>query len=553
MDWNNSTPVLAGEDYAAAMLLVRKPGTPDTAAQIPVSALTKTALNSGSALQILAANLYLQNNNGGGMNIMTDSIGHGAYVGNAYEHGWPYILARMLNATFGSKSVGFYPMEGIYNSIPSLVTKQLVDVTFTGNWGALASDPAPYNYPLGKTGSAAAEFINGKAYESTDPGATITLKFPTIAARLVLLFTKRSGGGTYNVTVNGVAAPALNTNGSLAYNEGYALNLTDDGKGECTVVLTKADSSLTDIYSIYGLLSEEDGVDQFAKRISVQTYGHKGRTLSTASQACIARISNAPCLIMAVGYNDWASLNTDTDDVAFAAFVQRIDWLIYYCKAVRNLVIVPDFIWYAGPTSRTRQQLKRLATETGGRYIPFADEFFANGALPIQSPPELNTPVAAWADIGHPHVLGNEIIATRISREIGLAVTSKHVALAYHDWPFPLKIDLSGFTNDTPSNIRTISTVQQIGGVYAFKLNIKNTASPIPTGPLYTLINNVPAKFRGGVSLGLQDHYVPIGVNSATGAVNGLAIISGDGQVRARAYDAFIDKFRGTIIVAPSA
>ena len=283
------------------------------------------------ARQLLATNLYLMNNAVGGINIIGDSISHGAYSGNAYTNHWSYLLARSVAAAFDTRSLGFFPLDGLYNSIPALETPQLVDLTMSAGWGATEANPAPYNYPIGDIGANAADIINGKAYSSTTSGATMTITLPSICERVVLLFTKQPGGGVFNITVNGSAAGTINTaNATTLYNQGQSINVVDNGKGECVIVLTKADTGPTQINATAGLLSSDIGIADFSKRIAVHNYSQKGRLLSNMSEANVIRACNAPALIMALGYNDWGTNDADNNDTNFNAFKQRITFAKSY-------------------------------------------------------------------------------------------------------------------------------------------------------------------------------------------------------------------------------
>lgn len=503
------------------------------------------------SLQVLMANLRLQNNVLGGVNICGDSIGHGAYSGNAYTNHWTYLLARAVNAQFGGRSIGVFPLEHVYNSVSSLNTKQLIDTTFSAGWGSTSANPSPYNYPLGDfgpssggLGAGSVDIINGKAYSSTTSGSTITLTFSPIAERLIVYYTQKPGGGVLNITRNGSSAGTINTAGTLAYNQTAAIAVEDNGKGECTVVLTKADGNSTQVNACAGLLSAEIGITALDTRLHVKNFSQSGRSLGYMSEAAIIAACNAPCLIMALGYNDQTPSggNTDANDANFAAFKQRIDWFIKYAKVYRALVIVPDFIWYAAPTSRTRQQLRRLAAETGGVYLPFADWFYSDAIPPVGS--VLNDPGYLWADVAHPGPIPNAVIFSMIAEAMGLSVTSKQQALKYHDWPFPITISHADFTNTSPTFIRTLSTIQRDGDAYRLSLNISHTASlpstDMPTGTLWALNSSIPTKFNNGVALGVADESTTFAINSATGAIIGLLTTDSSCVIRAKALGAFV-------------
>lgn len=460
--------------------------------------------------QLLYSNLYLQNNLGGGVNILGDSISHGAHADNAYTNHWPMLLARAIGAEFDSGSIGFIPMEHVFNFVGApYQTKQIHDVTFSGtDWGPRSANPAPYDYPLGNFGPTSGglglggeNIVNGKSYSSSVNGATITIVTVPLTATVSVLVTQKPGNGVINVTVNGVAGTPITTSGPLTYNVEKNIPITDNGKGSCTIILTKADSNPVEINAVLSYKAANVSLTDLARRMTVNNFSQSGRTLSDMNEANIIRACNAPCLIMSLGYNDWSGYLTDSNNTAFAKFQQRINWLIQYAKVYKTLIVVQDFLWYASRTgSRTRAELKRLADEVKGIYIPYPDQFFADGTLPIQSPPQLNDPLFLWADTAHPGPLGNELIFSTLSAAMGLGVRSKRQALEYYDWAWPINITHADWANETPANIRTISTVQQQGKGYRFRLNLDYTAAPTAPAGLYIISTGISPKYRNGVS-----------------------------------------------------
>ena len=482
------------------------------------------------ARQLLHANGYLQNNFLQGVVNLGDSISHGAYSGNAYTNHWTYLLARAIAAEFGGKGIGEFPMEGLHNPIPALVTPQLADVAFSAGWGTVSANPSPYDYPNGNTGSSASNIVNGKSYSSTTSGATITLTMPTMGRSVSFKYTRQPGGGTFTISVNGAVKATVNTAGALLHNVNTNnVAVEDNGTGECVIVLTKSDTSPTEINSLFSIKSDSVSPTDLSERMQLHNYAQSGRALKDMSEPAIILACNSAALIVSLGYNDW-SLGSDTDDAVFAAFKQRIDWLIQYGKVYRTLIVVQDFVWYGGATSRTRQQLRRLADAVRGIYIGYPEQFFSDGLPPTQSPLQLNDPMWLFADAAHPNALGNELIFSTLATALGLPCNSKSVALRHFDWPFPLKITSANLLNNSPTFPGSISTIQQCGDGYLFRVNLKPAGASLTIGATETAFSALPAKFRSTAPTLANQANVASFVYS-TGAGRTFAIVESPGTL----------------------
>lgn len=502
--------------------------------------------------QMLHANLFRMNSVGGGLNIIGDSISHGAHCGNAYTNHWAMLLARAVCAEFETSSIGFIPMEHVFNYPGApFQTDQIHDVLFSGaDWGPRhPANPPPYDYPLGNFGPVEGEhfglgsdnIVNGKSYSSSVVGATITISTVPLTERLFFLVTTQPGGGTFNVTVNGANAGTITTDSPVkTYNVERSIAMADNGKGSCTVVLTKADANPTEINAVIGYRSSNIQINSLSKRMTLNNFSRSGHALSNMSEQAIIRASNAVGLVMSLGYNDVNGYATDTDDAAFNRFRQRIDWLIYYCGTVyKTPVVVQDFIWNKSiEQSRTRRELRRLAKEIGGIYIPYPDHFIADRTLPSFIPLQLNDPMYLFADAAHPGPLGNELIFSTLSTAIGFAVRSKRQALEQWDWAWPLNITHVDWANATPNLVRSISSVRQVGSAYRFKLNLDYLPAGGAPANLYTICNGISPKYRDnqspqfmfetaqfwGIANDLvftQNNFV-VGLSTASGLVQGI-------------------------------
>ncbi|WP_305096490.1 SGNH/GDSL hydrolase family protein [Croceibacterium aestuarii] len=518
-------------------------------------------LSPSRARQLVMSQMFRMNDHANGVVLLGDSISVGAHcagvggtdTGNAYTNAYSWLLARAINAAFDSHSPGYHPMEHIYH--PVIPSKQLHDVTFSsGDWGAVSADPAPYDYPTGKIGTNASEVCCGKSYVSSSAsGATITIVVPPIAESLRLKVRLQPGGGSMVPTVNGtVVDPTVNgtffigtivtdtdtynfgagiASGSTHDNIDVVIPIEDNGKGVCTIVLTKtADTDPFEIASLVGFTEADTAPTDLSRRMRLSNLSYSGRALSDMSEANIIYCCDAACLIVSLGVNDWFSYLTDSDDVAFAAFAQRIDWLVKYARLYGCLLVVQDFIWTETlESSRTRRELARLARQAGGIYIPYGDQFYGTGAPPADGT-TLNATHLIWADALHPYADGHELIFATLATALGLPVTSKRQALMYHDWAFPLEINSGAdFENLTPSAIRTISTIRQVGESYELRLNLAYTGGspgdPMPSATLFDVIDALPERFRGA-QLNLMPVRFPGSINYATGAVNCAVLLN---------------------------
>ncbi|OPD96798.1 hypothetical protein AO998_34230 [Pseudomonas aeruginosa] len=180
--------------------------------------------------------------------------------------------------------------------------------------------------------------------------------------------------------------------------------------------------------------------------------------------------------IMALGIND--ASDNESDTAYYEEFVKRIDWLISYSNQNSVPVVVPDFLWSYPDTNNTRQQLKRLADETQGLYIPFAD-FFRKGSQPADANYLVNT-IKLFSDGSHPNVHGHKYIAETIAKKLGLSVSSKKQALDYHDWWMPISITSTTIKNADFGSIppsRVITATRNNGANVLFRWRLQELSA----------------------------------------------------------------------------
>lgn len=473
-------------------------------------------------------------NLGHGVNIIGDSISAGAYQGNVYTNGWPALLAKAINNQFGSKNVGAIPMDSLYNPVAAYLTDQLHAVTWFGDWGTRVGSIGIYDWPIGNTGAAAGDAINGKTVVSVNNTAYVEITVPSINRIATFYYVGQPGGGKFDVSVNGAIVSELNTYAPIkTYNMQYPLITVDGGQGETIIRLTKKDTLPTELQPVVRYQKVSGNLNEHFQLMNVCNHSISGRQLVTMTEAGIIAATNCASVVLALGYND---AQADTDDTYYAAYLQRINWFIQYANIFKCLVVVADFCWYASPTGRRRAQLKRVATDTRGLYLGFPDKFYPQGQIPVDTSPaasELISPLNLFADNAHPNFKGNEMIFTQIARALGLTITSRRSALL-SDMPFPLKLagTLKNKTGD-------LSCVSRIPGGLLYSLGITaNGGGSIASGstPLYTL----PAKFYPSAEVrasscllalttaGVINNFVTTLVDgSATGVVINASVIEG--------------------------
>ncbi|MCV9384629.1 SGNH/GDSL hydrolase family protein [Aeromonas hydrophila] len=359
-----------------------------------------------------------------------DSIGHGAFAGNLFSHGITRLLARALNAEFGTSSYGFTPMLalGIGQSYES---RDIHDVIFTNAGSGW----------VGQDAAAGAAYLNGFAFRSTDTGNKISFSLPSFQRRAVIHHANQTGGGTFTIKVNGTVVATVNTGISTNKFAVTEVDAADNKYGVVLIELETTNSSPVDVCGISYFSSQAEHV--------LQNFSQSGRRARNLSTAVINEIcAHSSTLIFALGHNDYA----ETDQAYIDATAANIDALIAAANLNKVSLVVPDFCWVASSTANwMRLQLQRLATETGGIYIPFPDLLRKpNGSQPDSN--YLVNELGMWVDGSHPNVTGCQWIFETIAKSMGLSCTSKQEALTQHDYwvPLPL-IPATSVENSVPS------------------------------------------------------------------------------------------------------
>ena len=396
--------------------------------------------------------------------VLGDSISHGAFALDLYRNSWVNLFKRMINLDYGVTNYGYVPMMSL-GSGPTLST-DIDQLTFTNTDGL----PQRWSSRSGATGSYVPQ---GLSWVSTNVGDILRTQLPCFQRRAYVWYIANPGGGTFTVKVNGVLQATVNTaSATRRLIMVQVIAMTADTFGDCTIECETTVAGASTPVELAGF----SYVGQ-TNTLAVNNFSQSGRRLRWMDEETIqVMMQGTAMFVMALGYNDAA--DNLADPAYFAQFKQRIDWLIQYANLYEVPVVVPDFVWPYQSTDITRQELKRLATQTKGVYIPFPDYFSKAGAT--SNDYRVNT-LKLFQDGAHPNVAGHKYIAETIAKRIGLSCTSKKEVLDRHDWWFPLRLQSTGVTS-AGQNSDTISAVRNNGPMYELRLNIGGIAGNTARG-----------------------------------------------------------------------
>ena len=447
---------------------------------------------------------------GTGVNIIGDSISHGAFSRNIFENNWTNIFKRCFNAEYESDNYGFVNLWDQLG-IGDLASQEIHQVSISN-----------FTFRSQDDGSLA---ISGSEYESNsgDGSSIVTIDVPSFLPKFGVWYRRVDGGGTFDIEVNGAVIATVNTDASGGAEGGYFLTrghvISDNGKGLCNIRLIA--KTTAKVY-LMGMSYESD-----SENPSVNNLSTSGRRLAKASRDVISKsVAGCQTLIMALGHNDAG--DAENDDLYYNQFKQRIDWLISDCNTFGVPVIVPDFNWTLPSSYRVRVELKRLAESVdSGVYISFPELFKADSSIPDQNY-IINT-AELFDDASHPNIEGHKIIGETIAKVMCLSCTSKKESLLYHDWWRVFKIPDATPIKNNITDSRYSFAYKRNGNSLVVRGFFSNTDTPPPaqmpagefdvtegeTG-LYFLNNDVKAFKTSPFTL---DTYAFLQTVSATGNI----------------------------------
>ncbi|MDY7531333.1 hypothetical protein RGV33_06535 [Pseudomonas sp. Bout1] len=373
-----------------------------------------------------------------------DSNFHGAASLDAYRNSAVNLLKRMINQDFGLTSYGFTPLMSMGSGTPN-ATQDLHEIAWSRTDGAAHTWTA-------REGAAGSYVMQGLSWVSVQAGNILSSTIPTFQRKAFIWWIGNPGGGTFDVKINGTTAATVNTNSAtVTLLNVQVVEIADNGRGSCKIECITTSAGKVELCGF--------SYNAYVNALTVNNFSNSGRRLRWLDELAInSMLMRCACLVMGLGLNDYG--DNKTDPAYFAAFKQRIDWLILYANFYSVPVVVCDHVWLGDANDVTRKELARLAKETGGVYIPFPEMFQKSGE-PTTDAYRVSE-LKLFSDGAHWNVAGHKFEAESVAKWLGLSCSSKKVALDNYDWWYPIAFGSTGVTN-TGTNSDTVTAVRNSG------------------------------------------------------------------------------------------
>ncbi len=397
------------------------------------------------------------------INILGDSISHGANVEDIANDSWVGILRKMLNLQFGATNHGFVSIaDKMINSIGTF--QDIHKVSKTGNWTV-------------KSGLDASHVMNGYLLSSNNAGDSIEITVPTITDKFAIWYDRAVIGGDFKLYINGSQTHTLSTQSPNESGEGgfywfTNFDLKDNGTGVCKIKIEVVGNGTV---SIVGL-SYLDNKDEF----QVNNFSQSGRKIRDLSRDVITRAcKGASTLILALGHNDQYLTGSDKQST-----LDNVDYLVEQCLASNIKLYIVDFCWHKDYTNYVREKLKEISNKIPRcTYLNFAEYFKVDGET--VSPSTTINELKFLSDGSHPSKFGHQVIAETLANSMGLAFNSKKQAeMFYQAWE-PVNNFLNEDFKNTFDKARYITACRRNGNALHVRIYLSysdDNSVPIPAG-----------------------------------------------------------------------
>lgn len=460
----------------------------------------------------------LRNSDAPTITFLGDSNSHGVGAVDIYRNSYVNIIKRLINYEHGSENYGYAPLMS--TGTGDYFSQDIHEISFLAEGGRK-------NSWISCEGRSGSHVPQGLSFVSFESGNIIATTVPTFQRRIKIWYISNNDCGSFIIRLNGNAVTVVNTySQDLSPLSSVTVDLYDghyeaEGlpfpaltPGLCRVECVTNSEKKVEICGFSYVSSE--------KSLTVNNFSNSGRRLCWIDDLAIKKIiENTDVLVMALSYND--AFDNSNDESYFSEYKSKIDSIIKYARQFHVSVIVADFIWDEVASNLTRIELRRLAQESDGIYIPFPEIFSPDGLTPSWRY-RMNE-VKMFFEPAHLNIYGHECVSDVLGSYMGLGSTSKEFALSSCDWWFPLKllgtgIQNSGADSDSVSAVRSIAK-----GLGSLRLGITGINSNIKRG----LCQQWPS--RSGIS-GVATTTHPLEAR-LDGSAQGLVEVSSSGQITA--------------------
>ena len=319
------------------------------------------------------------------INLLGDSISHGANAPDIANDAWTGIMRKFLQVEFDALNHGFI---SVYDRMENAkgVYQDAHTITRSGAWSVNNNNAVMGLY------TATSSVIGDKL--------TVTMRKP---AKFVQVW-HTGGGGVFNVMQNGVQTATITCSGAagtIGLSSAFSVTALSY---PFTFELVKADNTPTSISGIQYMYNNDDFV--------LNNFARSGAQLGQIANSVIDEAVDTNVLFLALGHNDEQVDN-------YADFKNKLDYIKTKVLSNGAYVVVCDFIWRREiETDRFKQALKAFSDAVPNSiYVNFSDHW-GTDVTKLQTRGVLS-------DGSHPSVRGHMLIAEKIAKEIGLGISSK--------------------------------------------------------------------------------------------------------------------------------
>lgn len=383
------------------------------------------------------------------INILGDSITHGANVEDIHNDSYAGVLRKLTNIEFSGSNIGFVTIndtisnsEGTYQEIHT--------VTRSGTW-------------LDKTLDEASDSISGYKLTSNVAGSTLTIAVPTLNKSFKVAYIRNSTAGTFTVSTDGgsTVLATVNTQGAQGnlFTSSFPLEDLGSGLSEITIEVISGTVDIT-------------GIKYFdeANSPTFNVFAQSGRKIQFMSDEVIELASKTNrMLFFSLGFNDAGATGSDQD-----AVIERLEYLAARCKENFTKLVVSDFLWGISYDHWLRVKLRELAIAVNGAtYIPFPDLFKREGYRIASG--TLRDTYGFLSDGAHPTKLGHRIIAETLAKCVGYSSSSKLSAIMFNPVWTPLNL-VNGWSN-TFNSSRYVTAWRRNGNSLQLRVALNQSSS----------------------------------------------------------------------------